>query len=281
MNHPFFFLGSLPYDSVTDAIGFVKKYSNHLPFLPQLPDANPQEDMVGQVLRGIELGHWDESASSCLELFQNEFVDHPRIKIQLAGPLTVARSLCTEMKEITPSWLNFWKGLLKQLHQAGFKQEIWLQIDEPFWSKEVPLPEEYVYFLGEIRKSREKLKIGIHSCHKNRPEMDEVLVPFTDFFSFNFIDSPLRTDEIALWTQLLAITDIHLILGVIHKGTPFMGVKSPFDEKAKGRIWVSPPCGLYDWTIQEIETTFNKGQDDSPLAEMTLPRIEIQHAEKA
>lgn len=281
MNNSLFFLGSLPYESVTDAIDFVKKYSSHLPFLPQLPEANPQEDMVGQVLRGIELGYWDESASSCLELFQNEFVDAKRIKVQLAGPMTVARSLCTDTKEITPSWLNFWKGLVKQLTQAGFKQEIWLQIDEPFWSKDVKLPADYLYFLGEIKKSRPLLKLGLHSCNKQRPEMDEVLVPFTDFFSFNYIDSPMKAEDLATWTQLLSITDLNLVMGVIPKGTPFKGVRPRFDEKYNNRIWTSPPCGLYDWTAQEIETTFIITAKDTPLAGTVPSRIERLNAEKA
>ncbi|NDD05389.1 MAG: hypothetical protein EB078_10820, partial [Proteobacteria bacterium] len=89
MNLPFF-VGSLPFQSVSEAIDFVKKHSSHLPFLPQLPELNPQEDMIGQVLRGFELGHWDEKASTAMELFQNEFVESRRFKIQVAGPATVS-----------------------------------------------------------------------------------------------------------------------------------------------------------------------------------------------
>ncbi len=283
MNHPLFFLGSLPYDSVIDAVNFVKQCSPSLPFLPQLPEANPQEDMVGQVLRGIELGHWDEQASSCLEYFQNEFVDAPRFKIQLAGPMTVARSLSTQFDEVTPSWMQFLKGLMKQLRQAGFQQEMWLQIDEPFWSSEVPLPPNYVEFLGEVRKSREKLKIGLHSCHKNRPKMDEVLAPFTDFFSFNYSVMPTTVEEIETWNQILSITDIHLVLGVIAKGVPFEGVITPFDENFRDRLWVSPACGLYDWTSEDIQKTFQFSTEPSlqaPLAGPGQSRIDLENAKE-
>lgn len=280
MNKRLFFIGSLPYDSVVDAVSFVKKHSSHLPFLPQLPEANPQEDMVGQVLRGIELGAWDELASSCLELFQNEFVDFPRFKIQMAGPLTVARSLSSNFNEVAPSWLNFFQGLNRQLEQGGFKQEMWLQVDEPFWSKEVPLPADYPLFLAELKKVREKIKVGIHSCHKNRPQMDEVLAPFTDFFSFNFQDTPMTAEEIAEWTQLLGMTEIELVLGVISKGKPFQGVVTPFDEKFKDRIWLSPPCGLYDWTAKEIEQTFDL-MPEAPLAGAGQDGINKEHAKEA
>lgn len=251
-----FFVGSLPYESPEVAIEFVKQFSSHLPFLPQLPDANPHEDMVGQMLRGFQLGFWDEKASSCLELFQNEFADAPRCKIQLAGPLTVARSMSNRLEQIVPQWLKFWEGLKTQLKQGAFRGELWLQIDEPFWSKEVPLSPSYEKFLEQIRNSRSQLKIGLHSCATNRPEIPKGVLQLCDFFSFDFLLTPLTETEEDFWTEVLADGRTRLILGMLGKDgtTPATSLILNYPYQ----VFLSAPCGLYDWTPGDIERVYGK-----------------------
>lgn len=251
-----FFIGSLPYDTPEVAIEFVKRYSSHLPFLPQLPDANPHEDMVGQILRGIQLGFWDEKASSCLELFQNEFGDAPRCKIQLAGPLTVARSMSNKLEQVVPQWLTFWEGLKTQLRQGAFRGELWVQIDEPSWSKEVPLPKSYERFLEKIRNSRPQLKLGLHSCATNRPSIPKSVLALCDFFSFDFSLTPLSVEEEDFWTETLADGRTQLILGLVGKAGQIPSLK--LLDEYPAQVFLSAPCGLYDWTPSDIERVYGK-----------------------
>lgn len=249
-----FFIGSLPYKTPEEAIAFVHKYSSHLPFLPQLPESNENEDMIGQVLRGIELGHWDETASSCLELFQNDFADAPRCKIQIAGPLTVARSMTTAVENVIPQWFKFWEGLKTQLRQGAFRGELWLQLDEPFWSQQVPLPQSYFRFLEKVRNSRSHLKLGIHSCATTRPEIHKDVIELSDFFSFDFVRTKLSEAEIEQWLEVLANGKTMLVVGVVTKKDK--NPKVPFYNEYPNQVLLSATCGLNDWTSNEIEAVY-------------------------
>lgn len=251
-----FFIGSLPFHTPEVAIDFVKRFSSHLPFLPQLPDANPNEDMIGQMLRGFQLGYWDEKASSCLELFQNEFGDAPRCKIQLAGPLTIARSMSNRLEQVIPQWLKFWEGLKKQLRQGAFRGELWLQIDEPSWSKEIGLGAGYEKFLEQIRNSRPNLKLGLHSCATNRPLIDKGILQLCDFFSFDFLLSPIASSEEEYWEEILANGRTRLILGLLNKDGKVPAIK--LLENYPNQVFLSTPCGLYDWTLGDIERVYGK-----------------------
>jgi len=245
-----FHIGSLPHQNASDAIKFVKKHSSHLPFLPQLPEANPMEDMVGQVLRGIELGFWDDKASSCLELFQNEFVDSPRFKIQIAGPYTLSRAMSTKFTEIAPLWVSFWKGLRKQLHEAAFQGELWLQLDEPFWSKETGyMADGYTAFLQSIKDIAGNAKVGIHSCASERPELFPDHVNLLDFFSFDFSKKPMAQVEENMWLGLLKTQKKNLAYGVLTAE----GCSYPERLAQEPNFWISAPCGFYGWDIKELE----------------------------
>lgn len=256
MKPPPFFIGSLPFEKPEAAIDFVKQFSSHLPFLPQLPDANPQEDMIGQMLRGFQLGFWDEKASSCLELFQNEFGDAPRCKIQLAGPMTIARSMSNSLNQVLPQWLKFWEGLKTQLRQGAFRGELWLQIDEPFWSKEVPVSSAYERFLEQVRNSRPHLKLGIHSCATHRPRIPKPLVELCDFFSFDFLRTPMTLEEEEAWREILANGRTQLVLGIVGKEGSFPTFS--LLEEYPNQVFLSAACGLYEWTLPEIERVYGK-----------------------
>ena len=251
---PIFFMGSLPHSTPAEAIEFVKKYSNHLPFLPQLPETNPQEDMIGQVLRGIELGYWDEKASSCLELFQNEFVDAERFKIQIAGPYTVARSLSTKFVDLAPQWVTFWRGLRKQLNEASFQGELWLQIDEPFWSLDKDLPDGYTAFLQAVKEVGGKIKMGIHSCASKRPPLFPDHVKILDFFAFDFSNEEMSSSEVALWTHLLGNDGKTLVYGGL---SGQQDLKLPILAQSP-QFWVSSPCGFYGWDTNELELAIKR-----------------------
>ncbi|MFM8269047.1 MAG: hypothetical protein ACKN9V_02570, partial [Pseudomonadota bacterium] len=196
---PTFFVGSLPFKSVKEAIQFVKDNSPHLPFLPQLPELNSQEDMIGQVLRGFELGYWDEKASIALEAFQNEFCESPRFKIQIAGPHTVARTLSLSIDEIYPKWASLVLGISKQLRQGTFTGELWLQIDEPFWP-----PKGTAFLLRDLQKEIPKSVFGIHSCATERPQPDAKELEFFRFFSFDCSRTPFSETEKMGWEKWLA-----------------------------------------------------------------------------
>lgn len=254
MKPPPFFIGSLPYHIPEEALQFVHKYSSHLPFLPQLPELNEHEDMVGQVLRGIELGAWDEKASSCLELFQNDFGDAPRCKIQLAGPLTVARSMSAPVESLIPQWLKFWEGLKTQLRQGAFRGELWLQIDEPFWSAQVEVGPSYTKFLEKVRNSRSQLKVGLHSCATHRPKVNRDLLELVDFFSFDFTRTPLSHEETDTWLENLSGLKTYMVVGVVTKDNKNPEV--PFFNEYPKHVFVSATCGLNDWTPKEIEAVY-------------------------
>lgn len=247
---PLFFMGSLPHSNPKEAIQFVKRYSSHLPFLPQLPEANPQEDMIGQVLRGLDLGFWDEKASSCLELFQNEFVDSPRFKIQIAGPYTVARSMSVKFVDIAPLWVGFWKGLRKQLEEAAFQGELWLQLDEPFWSKDSGyMADGYTAFLQSVKEIGGNIKLGIHSCATPRPDLFPDHVKLMDFFAFDFTKEPVSSSEEMTWTALLRDEGKSLIYGGLEaEGRPINEAL-----RQQPNLWLSAPCGFYGWNSEGLE----------------------------
>lgn len=243
-------MGSLPHSNPNEAIQFVKRHSSHLPFLPQLPESNPQEDMIGQVLRGVELGFWDEQASSCLELFQNEFVDSPRFKIQIAGPYTVARAMSAKFVDIAPLWVGFWKGLRKQLEEAAFQGELWLQLDEPFWSKDSGyMADGYTAFLQTVKEIGRNIKLGIHSCATPRPELFPDHIKLIDFFAFDFVKEPISLTEEKDWTLRMQNEDKILICGALDpQGGP---LKTTLMQQPN--FWLSAPCGFYGWDIKELE----------------------------
>jgi methionine synthase II (cobalamin-independent) len=249
-----FFIGSLPHQDPRDAIEFVKRYSPQLPFLPQLPESNPQEDMIGQVLRGLDLGFWDEKAASCLELFQNEFVDCPQFKIQIAGPYTVARSMSTRFMELAPLWIQFWKGLRKQISEAAFQGELWLQLDEPFWSANSPLPDGYTAFLQEVKATGSNMKLGIHSCATERPDLFPDHVKILDFFAFDFAGQTISPRESKVWSHLMEQEGKILAYGGLIANESLEKGNLP----SSSRLWVSAPCGFYGWDIKELETQMGK-----------------------
>ena len=232
---PTFFVGSLPFDSVKEAIQFVKDNSLHLPFLPQLPGMNPQEDMIGQVLRGFELGFWDEKASVALEAFQNEFSECPKFKIQLAGPYTVSRVLSLSEDEVWLKWHKLLVGISQQLRQGHFLGEMWLQIDEPFWSKERTPQKGYFEKLQELQRHLEKTVFGIHSCATERPLLSEEESDQFRFLSFDCEKTPVSTEEQAKWKSWLGKDSRR----VFAWGTN--GKVAPHHDQ----IWQSATCGLY------------------------------------
>lgn len=236
-----FFVGSLPFQSVEESIQFVKNNSSHLPFLPQLPELNPQEDMIGQVLRGFELGYWDEKASIALEAFQNEFCESPRFKIQIAGPNTVSRTLSLPIEEIYPQWEALVLGIAKQLRQGSFLGELWLQIDEPFWpSKGTAL------LLRDLQKKIPKSVFGVHCCATNRPIPDASELGLFRFFSFDCSRTPFTEAEKTLWGKWLTEDPGRVFVW----GHPQKSAQSlePWVFQSS-QIWLSAPCGLYGQSL--------------------------------
>lgn len=233
---PAFFVGSLPFLDVPAAIEFVQKESAHLPFLPQLPELNPQEDMIGQVLRGFELGFWDEQASCALELFQNTFCESPRFKIQIAGPNTVARTLSLPFENIAPQWTTLVKGLHQQLRQGSFTGELWLQIDEPY------LPHKgTALLLVDLQNQLPKTVFGLHSCATVRPEPDTELLAQLRFLTFDCSRTPVTPAEKTAWTQWLSEDSRRVLAWGQPTELPLV------DEWAlrHPQVWLSAPCGLY------------------------------------
>jgi len=231
---PTFYVGSLPFLSVPDAIQFVKDRSAHLPFLPQLPELNPQEDMIGQVLRGFELGFWDEKASVALEAFQNVFSESPRFKIQIAGPYTVSRALCLSQEEVWTQWKNLVLGVSQQLRQGNFQGEMWLQIDEPFWSKDQSPQSEYFENLKTLQEGMTKTVWGLHSCATLRPALHTSGIQFFQFLSFDCERTPVSNEELALWQAWLGERPKRVLAW---GGTQTIPPNSP-------QIWASATCGL-------------------------------------
>ena len=240
-----FYIGSLPHTSVESAIQFVKTHSPELPFLPQLPGLNPQEDMIGQVLRGFEMGTWDDKASVCLANFWQEFSQSPRAKIQVAGPFAVARTMCMDFLEIMPQWITLFEGLVTQWESAKMKGEMWLQIDEPFWSKERPLPGAYPRFVGGLRKAFANLKIGIHSCATERPKIEAEIWPLFDFYSFDFSAHRMTAEEEAFWKK----APEKLVAGILSREKP-PALKNVISEVQ----WISASCGLADWSETQLQS---------------------------
>lgn len=236
---PTFFVGSLPFLSTKEAIQFVKDKSSHLPFLPQLPEMNPQEDMIGQVLRGFELGFWDEKASVALESFQNEFSESPRFKIQIAGPYTVSRALSLSEEEVWLNWQKLVLGISYQLRQGHFLGELWLQIDEPFWSKEKKPKAGYFENLEKISAQLSKTTWGLHSCATERPDLTPRELTHFRFLSFDCERTPVAKEELAKWEEWLKKDPKRILAwgGTATKGS------------THNQIWLSAPCGLYGQSL--------------------------------
>lgn len=245
-----FFIGSLPYDNPERALEFVRRYSSHFPFLPQLPDANPNEDMIGQVLRGFEIGYWDELASCCLPGFLEEYGESPKLKIQIAGPYTVARIASIPFHKIVSQWLGLWGGIADRIRKK-FTKELWLQIDEPFWSKKAPLPEGYGNFLTSVRSVDRGSSLGIHSCATDRPEL---LPEGCDFFSFDYTRAAISEMERRWWKGSTTKRSAILVAGILDRdGKKHFENVNGLGERVE---WVSASCGLHDWSEQEIERVF-------------------------
>ncbi|NBT57527.1 hypothetical protein EBT16_01970 [bacterium] len=236
-----FFVGSLPFQSVKEAIQFVKENSPHLPFLPQLPELNPQEDMIGQVLRGFELGYWDEKASIALEAFQNEFCESPRFKIQIAGPYTVSRTLSLPLSEIYPQWEALVLGISKQLRQGAFLGELWLQIDEPFWP-----PKGTALLLRDLEKKIPKSRLGVHSCATERPTPDAFESRLFRFFSLDCSRTPFMAEEKAFWEKWLKEDPTRVFVWGYPQDSAQNLDSWPLENP---QIWLSAPCGLYGQSL--------------------------------
>lgn len=230
-------MGSLPFQSVEEAIQFVKENSAHLPFLPQLPEINPQEDMIGQVLRGFELGFWDEKASSALELFQNEFCEAPQFKIQIAGPHTVSRVLSLPFDEIFPKWKRLVLSIAQQLRQGAFIGELLLQVDEPYG-----LPKGTALLLAEVQKEIPKSALGLHSCATIRPDLSAQELSCFRFLSFDCERTAVTELEKANWIEWLKEDSRRfLAFGVSQQNE---SVLDPWVLNER-QVWLSAPCGLY------------------------------------
>ena len=255
MAHPLFFVGSLPHKSRKEAIRFVENYAEDLPFLPQLPELNPQEDMIGQVLRGMEMGLWDDQASIAFKPFISTFANAKRAKIQIAGPVTVARTLCVDATSLFDPWKNLCKGITSQMRHGGFQGELWLQIDEPFWDKKKPLPPTYTKFLESIRTPKQK--IGVHTCGLPRPDLSDEMVREFDFISMDFLAAPMTSDETVLWAKHLASEKKILVAGILNEeGNP--EYESIGLLKGNPSIWLSSPCGHATWSDAKLQR-FLKG----------------------
>lgn len=252
MNRRLFFVGSLPHQTPAAAVAFVEKFSSHLPFLPQLPEANPQEDMTAQVVKGMELGGWDEKCASALELFQNTFNEAPRFKIQVAGPFTLARTLSQSFEATAINWLEFAIRLMRQLRQGAFQGELWLQVDEPSWSLKNPLPPEYVSLFSAVLGSVKGLRLGIHSCASARPEVTAELEKLFRFYSFDYSKTVMTGAESAEWQRRCA-AGADLAVGCLTQAGP---IEQPHLPGVENRIWLSAPCGLYGWPETALASTF-------------------------
>jgi methionine synthase II (cobalamin-independent) len=253
-NQPHFFIGSLPFLDPNAALDFVAKNSRHLPFLPQLPAANPQEDMIGQVLRGFEIGGWDEKASCCLKPFLSRYAQAKRIKIQIAGPFTVARAMSIDSADCAEMWVELSKKIIGQVSKSGFDGEIWLQIDEPFWSSEKELFRHYEKIVGSL-KIAGKVKLGIHSCATSRPRVESLKMASFDFWSFDYTSCSMTEDERAFWTHETAQLQKILAVGIYSKEN------APKNENVisnGANVWVSAGCGLADWNEEEIQTMLDE-----------------------
>ena len=257
MIHTNYFIGSLPHINVSDALQFVRRFSSHLPFLPQLPEANPNEDMIGQMLRGFEIGNWDDQTSCCLKGFLNEFGGVERVKLQFAGPFTVSRSMGVSLSEVESLWRELVGNLLVKWNRLSSWKHLWLQIDEPFWSKETSLPQGYSRFLDEIRSMSAELRIGIHSCASDRPELPSDIIQRCDFFCFDYTAKMMSTSEAVAWKAFLSHANKDLVLGIMRKDSsePCWQAVSELRSRRPDSL-ISSACGLYGWTVDEIEAVY-------------------------
>jgi hypothetical protein len=235
-----FFVGSLPFLSVEEAIRFVKDNSSHLPFLPQLPELNPQEDMIGQVLRGFELGYWDEKASMALELFQNTFSESPQFKIQIAGPHTVSKTLSLPFNDIYPKWAKLVLGISKQLRQGAFLGELLLQVDEPYG-----LPKGTALLLADVQKEIPNSVLGLHSCATVRPLLSEDELGVFRFLSFDCERTVVTEQEKELWGNWLTRDSRRFFAWGHSLEKP---TRDPWFLTEK-QVWLSAPCGLYGQSL--------------------------------
>ncbi len=257
MKPPLFFTGSLPFTDAHRALQFVKEFGSTLPFLPQLPRANPKETMAAQVIRGMQVGEWNNEISCCFSSFLSEFQKVDRFKIQMAGPFTTAWFSSKTYAATEATWNKMWDGVRKQIDRSGFKGEIWLQIDEPIWSIPRPLPVAYPAFLESLVRDP-RVRIGLHCCSSERPLPDRNWMDKVSFFSFDYLRTHMTPEEKLLWRPWLG-KDRILAIGIIDRirGPQW---KQTFESiPDDGSVWMSPSCGLFEWSDEDIERLTKSG----------------------
>jgi len=251
MKNQIFYIGSLPFTDPHRALQFVKENSPELPFLPQLPKANPKETMVAQALRGMQLGEWNKECSVCFESFLKDFRQSERLKIQVAGPLTVAWFSSKTFAEVEKTWMRMWKGVRKQIADSGFNGKVWLQLDEPIWSQQQQLPAHYDEFV-DFLTGDSSISVGLHSCASERPIPSTTLMEKASFFSFDYLRSAMTAEEKLLWRGWLK-KDRTLVVGIIDQKRGCQWQQAFQSQPEKGRVWMSASCGLFAWNEEDVE----------------------------
>lgn len=154
-------VGSLPHISPKKAVSHVFQHYE-IPFLPQLPNRHPQELMIYQWLSS---GSFYGALSDFLKR-----VDSKKIfKVQLAGPLTIAKS---GVGNFYPDFIQFYRDqLIEFLRRFEVKNKMWVVFDEPFLdeSSAEQLFNDLDRIVSGIERKTTKFLFGIHSCNQWTP----------------------------------------------------------------------------------------------------------------
>src|SRR5262249_42884284 len=139
----------------------------------------------------------------------------------------------------------------------GLRGEIWLQIDEPIWSRKRELPAAYSQFLRLATSLDRATAIGLHTCAAERPFVPAAVVKLCRFFSLSFREEPLRPEEDEFWKRANK-GGLHFVAGVLPKpGEPLAEMGGTFPWRGQ-KVWLSARCGLTEWTPAEVENFPNK-----------------------
>ena len=211
---------------------------------------------MAQVISNLDRSYWSEESCSCLKPFVETFGNEPAVKIQLVGPMAVARTMSSTYEQVWAIWFQFVQGLVSQIDGLGLSGDLWIQLDEPYWSGELGLDPQYAGLVCSLRGMRKGNRIGINSSHGDRPEVDSTLAGFCDFLSFNFLERPADQKDEDLWAHLYKVSQTHLIAGVLSPGDAVLKTDLSRFRFLGDRLWMAAPGGHSEWSQAALEARY-------------------------
>ena len=157
-------IGSLPFTDITEALDFSFKHS--LPFVPDLPNINPDEFMLEQAKLSMERSYEQIALNKFLDRLEN-LAFQGEIKNQLPGPLCLCRFLNWNFQKAYDVWSRMLENRIEKFDKI--KNNFWIFIDEPSFFQESEGNREKIF---KALESFSDFKLAIHYCGSDQIHLD-------------------------------------------------------------------------------------------------------------